>query len=269
MNVFIVSHQQNVHNVASQNAVAGLFFINNVIKPLALIQGEDRIGTLAIYEMLGIGIGAFVATNIDDLFILMVFFAKRSFPTYQIVLGQYVGMGLLLGVSLVGSLIALVIPYNLLGLVGLIPIAIGIKELVELRNAKNDHNERDVKIVSRLSNSRWRTYLPFLVVATITFSGGEEIGIYTSIFVTDSSLPEITTIVAVVMALTGVWCWIAAYLVNRSFLAMQLRRITDRVLPFVLIGLGTFILIEAFLIQTVVRAMVFEVAFRLSLQFWH
>jgi cadmium resistance protein CadD (predicted permease) len=49
--------------------------------------------------MLSIGIGVFVATNIDDLFVLMVFFAKRSFPTYQIVLGQYVGMGLLLGVS--------------------------------------------------------------------------------------------------------------------------------------------------------------------------
>jgi cadmium resistance protein CadD (predicted permease) len=220
-------------------------------------------------EILALSIGAFVATNIDDLFILIVFFAKRSFSTSQIILGQYAGMGLLLGVSFVGSLIALIIPHNLLGLVGLFPIAIGIKELVELRNKKEDNNERDVKIVSRLSNSRWRTYLPFLVVATITFSGGEEIGIYTSIFVTYSSLPEISTIVAVVMALTGLWCWIAAYLVNRSFLATQLRRIADRVLPFVLIGLGTYILIEAFLIQTVARAMVFEVAFRLSLQFWH
>jgi cadmium resistance protein CadD (predicted permease) len=220
-------------------------------------------------EILGLSIGAFVATNIDDLFILIVFFAKRSFSTYQIVLGQYVGMGLLLGVSLLGSLIALVIPHNLLGLVGLFPIAIGVKELLDLRSRnKDDDDDKDVKIVSRLSNSRWRTYLPSLVVATITFSGGEEIGIYTSIFITYSSLPEITTIIAVVMALTGAWCWIAAYLVNHSFLATQLRRIADKVLPFVLIGLGTYILIEAFLIQPVTGAMVFEVSFRLSLQFW-
>jgi cadmium resistance protein CadD (predicted permease) len=223
----------------------------------------------AIYEILGIGIGAFVATNIDDLFILMVFFAKRSFPTYQIVLGQYVGMGLLLGVSLLGSLIALVIPHNLLGLVGLFPIAIGVKELLDLRSRENDDGDKNEKIVSRFSNSKWRTYLPFLVVASITFSGGEEIGIYTSIFVTHGSLPEITTVVAVVMALTGVWCWIAAYLVNRSFLATQLRCIADRVLPFVLIGLGTYILIEASLIQNAARAIGFEVAIRMSLQFWH
>ena len=190
---------------------------------------------MANLEILGLSIGAFVARNIDDLFILIIFFAKRSFSTSRLILGQYVGMGLLLGVSLVGSLIALVIPHNLLGLVGLFPIAIGIKELLDLRNSKNNCSEKDddVRIVNRLSNSRWRSYLPFLVVATVTFSGGEEIGIYTSIFVIYSGLSEIITVVAVVMILIGVWCMIAYYLVNRSFLAMQLRRLANRVLPFV------------------------------------
>ena len=213
---------------------------------------------MAYLEILGLSIGAFVATNIDDLFILIVFFAKRSFSTSQIIIGQYVGMGLLLGVSLVGSLIAIVIPHNLLGLVGLFPIAIGIKELLDLRNRENDDDdEDDVKTVNRLYKSRWRTYLPFLVVATVTFSGGEEIGIYTSIFVFYSGVSEIITVFAVVMILTGVWCVIAYYLVNHSFLATQLRRVANRVLPFVLIGLGIYILIEAFLIQTIVNYTIF------------
>lgn len=225
---------------------------------------------MAILEVIALGSGAFVATNIDDLFILMVFFAKRSFPTTQIIVGQYVGMGLLLGVSLVGSLIALLIPHNLIGLVGLFPIAIGIKELVELRNKKDeDVDDGDEAIVvNHLYKNRWKTYLPFLTVATITFSGGEEIGIYTSIFATNDSPSEIITIFAVVMILTGVWCGIAFYLVKRSFLAAKLRRVADRVLPFVLIGLGIYILIEVFLIQTVANTMVFE-DIRLSLQFWH
>ena len=203
---------------------------------------------MANLEILGISVGAFVATNIDDLFILIAFFAKRSFPTSQIILGQYVGMGLLLGVSLIGSLIALVIPHNLLGLVGLFPIAIGIKELIDLRNRGNDDDDEDTKLANRLYKSRWKTYLPFFVVATITISGGEEIGIYTSIFVIYNGLIEVITIFAVVMILTGIWCAIAHYLVNRSFLATRLRRITYKVLPFVLIGLGAYILIEAFLV---------------------
>src|ERR671910_2732455 len=150
--------------------------------------------TAAILETIVLGIGAFVATNIDDLFVLIVFFAKRNFPQSQIVLGQFVGMGLLLGASLFASLIALVIPPNLLGLIGLFPIAIGIKELVELRYAVT-RDVNDDKVVNRLSKSRWRIYLPFLAVATITFSGGEEIGIYTSILATYDDLLEIMVIV--------------------------------------------------------------------------
>jgi cadmium resistance protein CadD (predicted permease) len=202
---------------------------------------------VAILETISLGIGAFVATNIDDLFILIVFFAKRNFPKSQIVLGQFVGMGLLLGASFVASLIALIIPPNLLGLIGLFPIAIGIKELVELRDAVTGDVNND-KVVNQLSKSRWSVYLPFLTVDIITFSGGEEIGIYASIFVTHDGLLEIITIISVVMVLTGVWCIIASYLVNHTLLATRFRLVADKALPFVLIALGVYILAEAFLV---------------------
>jgi cadmium resistance protein CadD (predicted permease) len=194
---------------------------------------------VAIVEVVGIGIVAFVATNIDDLFILMVFFIRRSFPTHQIVLGQYVGMGLLLGISLAGSFVSLVIPHNLIGLIGLIPIAVGIKELLDLRKKDDENNDIDYETVTKkLSRNGWTAYLPFLTVAVITFSGGEEIGIYTSIFATYNGLSDIISIISVVMVLTGAWCTMAMYLVNHTFLATHFRHITDRVLPFVLIGLN-------------------------------
>ena len=84
------------------------------------------IRTLDFPALVGIGVAAFVSTNIDDLFILMIFFATPRFPSYQIVLGQYIGMGSLMGASLSGSLITLILPRNLIGLIGLFPIAIGI-----------------------------------------------------------------------------------------------------------------------------------------------
>jgi cadmium resistance protein CadD (predicted permease) len=101
--------------------------------------------------LVGVGVAAFVSTNIDDLFILMVFFATPRFPFSQIVLGQYIGMGSLIGVSLAGSLITLVLPRNIIGLIGLFPIIIGIKELLELRKKGDDEYE---KITKRLLRSR-------------------------------------------------------------------------------------------------------------------
>src|ERR687894_3327139 len=130
------------------------------------------------FGILGIGTTAFVATNIDDLLILIAFFANSRFPLPQIVLGQYAGMGTLLALGIVGSLITLIVPNNLIGLIGIFPIVIGIKELLELLK-KNGDNEKSVK---QLSRSRLTAYLPFLTVAAVTFSSGEEIGTYTSMF---------------------------------------------------------------------------------------
>jgi cadmium resistance protein CadD (predicted permease) len=55
-------------------------------------------------------------------------------------------------------------------------------------------------------------------------------------------------ITSIVMVMTAIWCGIAAYLVNHSFLAKSLRRISSRVLPFVLIGLGIYIMAKALLV---------------------
>ena len=44
-----------------------------------------------IFEVLSVGVATFVATNIDDLFILMLFFSKRKYPATQVIIGQYVG----------------------------------------------------------------------------------------------------------------------------------------------------------------------------------
>jgi cadmium resistance protein CadD (predicted permease) len=195
--------------------------------------------------ILGIGATAFVATNIDDLLILIAFFANSSFPLPQIVLGQCAGMASLLAIGIVGSLIALIVPNNLIGLIGIFPIAIGIKELLEL--LKNGDNEESAK---QLSRSRLKAYLPFLTVAAVTFSGGEEIGIYTSVFATYNEVSEIIIIVLWVMVLTGLWCAIAYHLVNRPLIASSIKRTGTVALPFVLIGLGVYILAEAFLIPS-------------------
>jgi cadmium resistance protein CadD (predicted permease) len=198
---------------------------------------------LDIIALVGVGIAAFVSTNIDDLFILMVFFATPRFPSSQIVLGQYIGMGSLMGVSLAGSLIAFVLPHNLIGLIGLFPVAIGIKELLDLHK-KSD--KEDEKISKKLLWSK-KTQLPFLIVAAVTFSGGEEIGIYTTLFATNNEVGSIIILISVVMVLTAFWCFLANYLVKHSFLANVFRSIGSRVLPYILIGLGIYILVEAFL----------------------
>ncbi|MGZ5489173.1 MAG: hypothetical protein ACXW2E_02430 [Nitrososphaeraceae archaeon] len=47
-----------------------------------------------------LGISAFVSTNIDDIFLLIMFFSNYlKFLPYQVVIGQYIGIGLIIAIT--------------------------------------------------------------------------------------------------------------------------------------------------------------------------
>jgi cadmium resistance protein CadD (predicted permease) len=98
---------------------------------------------LDFLNLLLIGITAFVASNIDDTFILILLFSSFSFQTRHIFIGQFLGIAALIIISTMGLLISLALPPFFIGLMGFILVAIGIKRLVELqeRNRKSDKNK--------------------------------------------------------------------------------------------------------------------------------
>lgn len=209
-------------------------------------------------SLIGIGAVAFVATNIDDIVVLMIFFSSSTFHASNIVIGQYLGIGSLIAISALGSLIALVVPHYVIGLMGLVPIAIGIKELFEIWNKnklKDREEEEEAEEISKrklLHQSKKRGYyhhyFSFVSVAAVIISnGGDNIGIYTPLFATYNSSLEVITLISVFMAMTAVWCVIGYYLVRHPLLEKRMRHFGRVGLPFVLIGLGVYIMTEAFL----------------------
>jgi cadmium resistance protein CadD (predicted permease) len=80
-----------------------------------------------LITLIGIAIVAFASTNVDDAFVLVAFFSDRNFSAGDVAAGQYGGVAAMYVLSLVAVLISVTIPAPFLGLLGLIPIAIGIK----------------------------------------------------------------------------------------------------------------------------------------------
>jgi cadmium resistance protein CadD (predicted permease) len=202
-----------------------------------------------ILTLVTIGISAFVATNIDDIFILMIFFSTSSlsFPIRQVVLGQYIGIGLLVAISALGSFIPLVVPLQLIALLGLVPIAIGVKKLIQVVRKKDEASDPMQTVQEKNSRKENRSYLSFLTVAAVTFSnGGDNIGVYVPMFAQYNTTSQFTTLVVVLMIMTAVWCAVAYYLVNHPLIASRIRRVGNIVLPLVLIGIGIYILAGSF-----------------------
>ena len=63
----------------------------------------------------------FVATNLDDMFVLMIFFAHLDYKNTQIIIGQYIGISSLILISTLGYFFKFIIPTAWIGLLGIFP----------------------------------------------------------------------------------------------------------------------------------------------------
>ena len=121
-------------------------------------------------------ITAFAATNLDDIVILMVFFSQvnATFRSQHIVTGQYLGFIILILMSIPGFLGGLILPKAWIGLLGFLPIAIGIKQWIDLR--------QDEEIIQTVSSelSPSKTGLissqTYHVAAVTVANGGDNFG---------------------------------------------------------------------------------------------
>lgn len=188
----------------------------------------------SLSSLLGLAVVVFVSTNFDDIFLLLGFFADRTLQPKTIVLGQFVGMGALYFFSIVGALAALVIPRAYVGLLGLVPVLIGLFKFIQAWR----YNGQSEPVES----GKAKAARGFLAVAAVTIAnGGDNIGIYTPLFTT-CSVAQIILFGVVFTLMTGVWCLAARWLVYHPALGAPIRTHGPRVFPLVLMVLGCWIL---------------------------
>ncbi|WNZ48481.1 cadmium resistance transporter [Leptolyngbya boryana CZ1] len=188
------------------------------------------------------GITAFAATNLDDILVLMLFFSQidRTFRRHHIITGQYLGFAVLLLISLPGFFGGLLIPRPWIGLLGLVPIAIGISSFFQ------QEDDEPVQTVSQSSRSVFAQFLnpqTYQVAVVTIANGGDNIGIYLPLFASSTWL-ELIVILVVFLIMIAIWCAIAQYLATHRLIARPLMNYGHRIIPFVLIALGFYILWE-------------------------
>jgi cadmium resistance transport/sequestration family protein len=179
---------------------------------------------------------AFASTNIDDIFLLTLFYGDKRFRHREILAGQLLGIGTLIVISLVGSLLGLLVEQSYMGLLGLIPIFLGVKGIIAL--SKNDADADDGELNTGKGRSR------LLSVAGVTIAnGGDNIGIYVPLFAT-FAWPDKMVMIIIFLIMTVVWCFTARYFVKHPYVAKTVERYGHIVTPFVLVALGVYILYE-------------------------
>jgi len=183
-----------------------------------------------VFTVLAASVMTFAATNLDDLFLLTVFFARRV-AARRIVAGQYLGFAAIVLVSLAGVWAAgAAVPHGWIRLLGILPLAIGVKALVQLHHSKSTRSaERDGS-------------LSVFSIAFITLANGaDNIGVYVPFFFASRS--HLWLVLATYGLLVLVWCAGGKWFGSHPLILKALDRWGHWIVPFVLMGLGGYILL--------------------------
>ena len=178
-------------------------------------------------------------TAVDLLIILMLFFAKRKSrkDIINIYLGQFLGSGSLILLSLLFAFVLNYIPSKeILGLLGLIPIFLGLKVLLL--------GDSDGEAIAKEGLRKDNKNLIFLV-AMITFAscGADNIGVFVPYFIT---LNLANLIVALLTFLVMIYLLVfsAQKLAQVPSVGETLEKYSRWFIAVVYLGLGIYILIE-------------------------
>lgn len=178
-------------------------------------------------------------TAVDLLIILMLFFAKRKSrkDIINIYLGQFLGSVSLILVSLLFAFVLYYIPSKeILGLLGLIPIFLGLKVLFL--------GDSDGEAIAKEGLRKDNKNLIFLV-AMITFAscGADNIGIFVPYFIT-LNLADLIVALLTFLVMIYLLVFSAQKLAQVPSVGETLEKYSRWFIAVVYLGLGIYILIE-------------------------
>ncbi len=189
--------------------------------------------------LLTTGIVAFVTTNVEDLLVLIVLFAQPNPRKHarEVMAGYCSGVGVLILLSIVGALGLLLVPDRLFGLLGLVPIVLGVWTLKRRRASHEPTGEG-------LAAADWVGHeVTFARIFLLTVSqGADNLVVYIPLLAR-VGWSSAAVIVAVFAAMLALYCLATYRLGDKLVMTRTLRRIGRLEPPvlFILVGCYVFV----------------------------
>ena len=195
------------------------------------------------------GVVTYWSTAIDLLIILMLFFAKVKDKkgVRDIYIGQFLGSGLLILVSLFFAVILHYVPdKRLLGFLGIIPVFLGIKALI-LGDSDGEKMANE-----KLKDTNQNNLIKTLIFITIVSCGADNVGLFVPYFIS-LALPKLLITLAVFLIMIFLLVFIAQKSVSIPTVGTVLEKYSRWFIGIVYIFIGGSVLIENGSIQLFVN----------------
>ena len=184
--------------------------------------------------IVGIALAAFVSTNLDNLFLLVGFLGRSRGRALRVHLGFILAIVAILVVGVAAAGVADFAPARYIGWLGVVPLGMGVHALIQLLRGRGE----------TLPETSARRATGIVAVAVVTLANaGDSFAVFVPLF-SDTEDPFVALIFATGLASALFWCALATWLVGHEVLGHSLRRFGPRLLPFLMIGVGIYVLIN-------------------------
>jgi cadmium resistance protein CadD (predicted permease) len=191
-----------------------------------------------------LAIAAFVSTNVDDLFLLTSLFVDVEFGAVSVVFGQFLGMSILVVISILAALFTMSISEGWISLLGLAPLLLGINRLWKLFQGRSGSGAPTGSRPDFVGKERlpWRWARSEMVLVTLltVANGGDNLSVYIPLFAVQRDCIPLYGLIIGVM--TAFWCLLGFYLTHHGPVGKRVKRYGRFIVPFVLIGIGLHML---------------------------
>jgi cadmium resistance protein CadD (predicted permease) len=185
-----------------------------------------------------ISASAFIATNLDDLFLLAVFFSHPDLKAIHVVAGQYLGFLTLLLISSLAYFAQVIISPAWISLLGIFPIIIGVKDLKEFRKTGAPTDK-----ASNAAKNKIHGRGIFSVAAVTIGNGGDNLAVFIPLFAGMNPY-SILVMIGTFLFFVGIWCLFGFGLTNNRTIGDKIKNYGHKILPLVLIVIGFIILLR-------------------------
>jgi cadmium resistance protein CadD (predicted permease) len=186
-------------------------------------------------NLLMVSVIAYAATNVDNLTVLLAFLGASKGHTGVVMLGHVCGSLVLIAFALGCAALMLSVPHSYVGFLGIVPLGIGLAKLFRRWFAGDIAGVGESPRTDRKPISAW------LVAVVAISNGSDNVAVYTPLYA-GRAVSDDAVITLTLLAMMGVWCFGANYLVSHPVLGSRIKHYGEVILPWVLIAIGISVL---------------------------
>ena len=178
---------------------------------------------------------AFVSTSMDNLFLLVTLSLHPKYGIARVRIGYLIAVLIMLGICLIFAQGVQQLPVDYIPYIGLVPLGIGLYELYQLIRGKKPETAGNPEIPDAKRGTFWTVAL--IMIA----HSWDSIGVLAPLL--SDTRPGLVSWMAIsVVAAASLLTLVAQRAVAHPKIRIQLERFAPKILPFLLIGVGLYIL---------------------------